>query len=308
MRAIRWTWRVALLASSLVAGLPACEWLPKRPATPLAKVTPHHDPYSVYDLESEFAVITQLIDQPAGSHYLNHPLWTEIRDPLPHALSTLLAANGLRLGLSTGQPPKELERLGTSESSSIGLTQRSFPRNQPRTISVQVLSDLQNVRLIRALPNEGESAALQSPDCGLVVSVVKSEGERVTVRFQFQIEHGPRQPWLTPTADGTGFARTERRSIINDPAWSWELTLGRRDLLVLGATEDCPGTLGRMMFLTNHEGRRRQRVFLFQVGSTHPDRDATEFAPAQGGNPGGSMAWQAWRGPRRSSTPAINPE
>jgi len=102
------------------------------------------------------------------------------------------------------------------------------------------------------------------------------------VHCEFQIQHGERQPWLRPTSDGSGFARTDQRATESYATLAFDVTLGRSDLLVVGATDDPGEKLGQAYFFANAVDRIRQRVLLVQVG-TREDAAATPSVPAPAG-------------------------
>lgn len=255
--------------------------------------------------DSDIFVVTQLVDQPAGSAYLNQGLWGEVSDPLPHELSTLFAANGLRIGLATGKPPAELERLGTSEASSIGLTQRSFTAGESRTIPVNAGVDSSRLKVVRELRSEAEEWSRVATDCGLDVVVRPTADGRVTLRATIQLQHGERLPVLAASADGTGFTKVDQRPLDVFQELTFEVTLGRRDVLVVGATEEPAGTLGQSFFLTANAERPRQRLLVVQAGSA-VESSKSKSDDVAGGRGSGShaAAAQAWAlGDRRPETP-----
>jgi len=292
-------WAGMLLFTVAIATTVGCDLLPKRaevvanrPATtPVARSAPN--------AESEYLVISQLVDQPAGSDYLNRGLWQEINDPLPHEISTLLAANGLRVGVASSKPPQELERLGTSEASSVGLTQRTFTADRPRQIPVNGLQEASRIQVVKGFPADSETLSLTSADFGVEVTVAPVGSGYVKVRVMLQIQHGDKQPLLLPSSDGTGFRRTEQRPTATYPAMAFEVTLSRRDVLVVGPTEQPAGTLGQHYFFTANGDRLRQRVLVVQAGAAGGTIDDEPTARPVG-TASNSVAAQAWRGPRRA--------
>src|SRR5690242_5433429 len=69
---------------------------------------------------------TTLIDQPAGDPYLNKGLWATAGKPLPHELSAVLARNGVRVGLFSGQVPGEFDHLIHSDHATLSPMARSM--------------------------------------------------------------------------------------------------------------------------------------------------------------------------------------
>src|SRR5476651_1373041 len=114
-RGLRWVLGIGLmLAAGSGCNLFAPKVKPVKPAEDrpselqAAAATP--------DGETRLGYHTRLVDQPAGSAYLNAGLWAEATNPLNHEQTTMLALNGLRIGVFTSNPPAELERLASSEA------------------------------------------------------------------------------------------------------------------------------------------------------------------------------------------------
>ena len=224
--------------------------------------------------ETRLAYHTRLVDQPAGSDYLNSGLWADATDHLDHERTTLLALNGLRLGVVAGNPPAELERLASSDATVLSPMLRSGAAGRPRAIPVNGPLASCTLGTVSAFGGEAKPKTFDLVECGLTLTSTVLPGDRLKVRGEFQIQHGERQPWLRPTSDGTGFARTDRRASESYPALAFEVTLGRADLLVLGATDEPAGKLGQAFFFSIQPDRVRQRVLLVQVGATEAPNGA----------------------------------
>jgi hypothetical protein len=251
---------------------------------------------SVVHSEQAYTVISQLIDQPAGNEYLTRGIWNEAPDPLPHDLSTLLAANGLRVGLIRGLPPPELERLGTSEASSVGLVQRSFPEGKTRTIPLNGPLAQAQLTVIKNLPNDQDFLDVQQLESSLDVQVTPGEGTRVRVECTFKLQHGSPQTWLVLNEDETAFSRENQRPTLLLSTMTFAVELDRQDILIVGSTEKPGGTLGESCFYLPVDTRLRQRIFVLQAGSTSEPTTKSSQNPA-------APAAQAWRVPRIFSRP-----
>jgi hypothetical protein len=83
---------------------------------------------------------------------------------------------------------------------------------------------------------------------------------------ELQVQHGDRQGWLKPSADGTAFAREDHKPLAAYPTLSWEVTVGPSDYLVVGAAEQPADTLGQAFFFAAGDGRQRQRVLVVRAG------------------------------------------
>jgi len=233
------------------------------------------------DGETPLTYHTRLIDQPAGNDYLNAGLWADVTNPLNHEQTTLLAVNGLRLGVISSQPPRELERLATSEATCLSPTLRSAVAGQPKLIPVNGPIDRCRLGVTHAVSAVAESKKYELVECGLALTAAALPDDKLKVRGEFQIQHGERQPWLRPTADGSGFARTDQRASESYPALAFEVILNRSDLLVVGATDDPVEKLGQAFFFANSVDRIRQRVLLVQVGGAETGRVDSRSSAAQ---------------------------
>ena len=261
--------RFALLAGLLAVAGSGCNLVgPKpKPVKPNA-ATPVERPVAAASPEGETRLVyhTRLVDQPAGSAYLNAGLWTEATNPLNHEQTTLLALNGLRLGIFTSAPPAELERLASSDATVLNPMLRSGVAGKPRVVPVNGPIERCTIGAVAAFNAEPKPKAYELVECGLSFTATALPGDKLKVRCEFQIQHGERQPWLRPTSDGSGFARTDQRASEAYPALTFEVILGRADLLVVGATDDPAEKLGQAYFFSHQTDRIRQRVLLLQVG------------------------------------------
>lgn len=244
-----------------------CMWWP-RPATVTAeRVSDEPDSASRRPDRPDHGVVlhTRLIEQPAGNDYLNRGVWLDATDPLPHPVSALLAVNGLRVGILTGLIPTELERLARSEASAVSPMLRGFQFGQSKAVPVN--GPIANCSFA-AKPGLGDDPVtheLTAAECGLVVTVT-ADGDRLRVRCEPRVQHATLRPWFRPTADGTTFERHDQRPTEAFPTLAWEVTLDRKDVLVIGATVDAERTLGEAFFFATTADRPRQRVLTLQAG------------------------------------------
>lgn len=229
------------------------------PELPRATVTPSGETLVTYH--------TRLVDQPAGSSYLNAGLWDDTANPLSHAQTTLLALNGLRIGVISRAPPAELERLASSDATVLGAMLRSGVIGGQRVIPINGPIESCRLGIQTAVTDAIQSKRFELVECGLNVTATALPDDKLKLHCEFQIQHGERQPWLRPTSDGSGFARTDARNSESFPALDFDVTLGRSDLLVVGATDDPVDKLGQAYFFAQSTDRIRQRVLLLQVGT-----------------------------------------
>jgi len=284
-RGMRW----ALVAGLLMAAGSGCSLFTPKAARAILDKPPSLPTAAAATPEGEtrLGYHTRLVDQPAGSAYLNSGLWAEATNPLNHEQTTLLALNGLRLGVFSSNPPAELERLASSDATVLSPMLRSGVAGKPRVIPVNGPIERCTIGAVAAFNAEAKPKTFELVECGLTLTATALPGDKLKLRGAFQIQHGERQPWLRPTSDGSGFARTDQRASEAFPALTFEVILGRSDLLVIGATDDPAEKLGQAYFFSHQTDRIRQRVLLLQAGTLDRPGDAT---------PSNSSAAQTGRG------------
>lgn len=207
-------------------------------------------------------VQTTFIEQPAGDAYLTKGLWAAAGKPLAHELVTLLAMNGLRVGVFTGNPPGEFDRLISSDHTTINPTFRTMQPGKPKVIPVNGPIDQLDYRAVTVLTADPTRTSGTDAECALSLTAWPADNNRVRLVCELLVQHGDRQSWIAPTSDGTAFTRQERKTLETFPTLSWEVMLSPGDYLVVGATDDPVGTLGHAFFFPTVNGVVRQRVFV----------------------------------------------
>jgi hypothetical protein len=216
--------------------------------------------------ELAVAIPTRLIEQHAGDEYLNESLWTHTVSPTSHEFNTLLAANGLRIGIIRGTPPSELQRLMTSEATCINPTIRNTMLGRPKVIPVNGPLEQCSFATMTTLIEEPNTQELQDVECGFVVTATPAPGGKVKLHCEFQVQHGLRQAWLRPSADGSQFARHDQKACESYPSMAFDVILDRDEMLAIGATDDPTRKLGQAFFLNRSGDTWRQRVLIVQAG------------------------------------------
>lgn len=216
------------------------------------------------DGEARVVMQTRLIEQPGGDEYLTHGVWKDATDPLSHEQSTRLAVNGLRVGVVSGQLPAELEKLATSEASVVNPMLRTFLAGKPKAVPVNGPLPSCEAAVRANLSGEPVAKAWTAADCGVVVTAIPLPDGRLSVRVEFQIQHGERAFNYQPNSDGTAFDGRHQRTVEPFPTLAFETALRRGDVLLFGATDAPAGTLGQAFFFPPAAARLRQRVLLIQ--------------------------------------------
>lgn len=239
----RWLSLVACILALAPAG---CFLFPHPTPTPTvvrsapAVGTPDAGPLVAFD--------TRLIEQPLGDDYLDRLLWREGSDPLPHQLTALLAANGLRVEVIAGTPSWTFSRLA-GDGTAVSPTLRRTTAGKPTLVPVNGPLDRCSPAVISALTADARKLDLTAVECGLTATATPQPSGKVTVRCEFRLQHGGKRVLWTPTADG-GFDRTEGRTPEAFPTLTFEVTLDPSDTLVIGPTRETENTLGAAYFHT----------------------------------------------------------
>jgi len=216
--------------------------------------------------EVQVAIASRLIDQPAGSDYLSRGLWRETTSPISHELTTLLAINGIRIGVLGATRPLEFQTLMTSEASVLDPMIRTTSLGRPRVLPVNGPLPSCELEVSNRIDSELEGRAYAAAECGLQITPMPSVDGRMKLRCELQIQHGQRQPFLQPSADGSYLARKDQRPTEQFGSFAWEITFDREDALIVGATEEPVKRLGEAFFFSGGGERPRQRVLVIQGG------------------------------------------
>lgn len=255
-----------------------CVWS-KHPATPRK---PWYDPFEVFGSSPDAVVLmTALIDRPGGDPYLTDGLWAAADKPLPHETAALLAENGIRVGVISGIPPAEFSALVTSEKATTARRLNLRRLNEPKILPVLGPVEALEYSVLPGLKADRVGVAVAGAECGFEVTpTAATTGDRVTLSFKPQVQHGPRQSWIKAAADGTGFAWDSRKPLEEYPALAASVTLAKGDYLVVGATDKPAGTIGEAFFFAKEPGRVRQRVLVVRASrGGGPDATLADAAP-----------------------------
>lgn len=210
---------------------------------------------------------TTLIDQPAPDPYLTHDLWAAgaVTNPLPAELSALLEVNGLRVRVVSGVPPAKFLSLVGSDDATVSPMVRGFEPGKPKVVPVNGPLDRAAYSVRTDLTADAAKVEVAAAECGLSITARPGPDGRVRVTCEPQVQHGDRQTWLRPTADGTAFDRREQKSLAAYPTLGWDVVLGPDEFLIVGPTADPAGTLGRAYFYADAADRVRQRVLVVKA-------------------------------------------
>ena len=226
-----------------------------------------------------YVLRTTLVEAAVGDSALDRDLWATAGRPLRHELSTLLGHNGLRVGTFAGGLPGEFDRLARAGHGRLDATDRSYTPGVAKVVPVNGPLPRLKFRDRTDLTADPAEWDLDEVECGFAVTVAPAEGGEVRLTVEPRLQYGDKRMVLKPTSDGSAFAREDRKPRRPYPALAFDVTLGPKDYLVLGATADPAGTLGGGFFVAEAADSVRQRALVVQA-----IRKA-EAAPA-GPNPG----------------------
>ncbi len=235
--------------------MPICDW------TGQPGIILRHD----VDLSVAMALRLAQVEQAIGDEYLTKRLWASAPDPLPHQLSALLAANGLRVGIISGPLPAEFDALATGATTAIAPTLRRGLAGQPKVIPVNGPFDRLTADVIDTLTGDPRRLSLEAAEFALTALGTLRPSGPMVVKFQWQTQYGDKRAFWTPTADG-GFDRTDERPKEGFPALAFEVDLEPADTLVVGPTMNPEGTLGAAFFVTTDGLRQRVLVVRATAG------------------------------------------
>lgn len=212
-------------------------------------------------------VETALVDQPAPDAFLTRELWDSAvtTNPLTAEQTALLELNGLQIRVTTGIPPARLQTLLTTEGAVLSPMARTLLPGQPKVVPVNGPFDRITMAVRRDLKSDPADITAENVECGLSLTARLESDGLVSLRCEPQIQHGDRQQFLRPTADGTGFTRQERKPLDTFPTLGWEVKLKPGDYLLVGPTETPTGTMGHGFFYAENGDRVRQRVLVVRA-------------------------------------------
>lgn len=232
-----------------------------------------------------------LLERPLGDPALDRELWAGESSAVPPATRALLAENGLRATVLSGNPPPAFRRLLDSPDAhdGRGLT---FANRAEEVIPTAGPTDPCGYRVLTALAGEKARVSLRQAHGGVQVRPERTPDGRVKVRCEPQVQHGERETHYRPTADATGFTAQEEVPLEAYPALGFEVTLGPGDYLLIGSPAAATETLGAALFVADAGGRPRQRVLA--VRATWRGEKPAEL-PAGPGRRRSSVAAEAAR-------------
>lgn len=259
-----WASGVAVAAALAAVG---CFALPKNPAAGT-----WFDPQYVFGHSAADKIFLQttLIEVPAGDPYLTRELWVVAGKPIPPERAALLAENGFRVGRFGSSPPAEFLKLVTSDQHTLGASRDTRSPGHEKIIPVNGPLVHTVFAVAAEIGDPPTNYDLTAAECGLAVTPTPADNGRVKLTFEPRVQHGQRQGWIRPTADGTAFTRLDGKPTEVFDRLSWSVTVEPKDCVLVGPTEVPGGKLGGAFFVTTADGRARMRVLVVRAWRAEP--------------------------------------
>lgn len=258
-----------ILALVIVATGPGCSWLTsfrKERATEILERSAERLPTT-----DRIVLDYRLIDQPAGDPFATDRLWSIATNPLPHDQNALLAENGLRVGIVSGMIPADFTERVSSERHAV----------DPRAVTAR-LKDERVLPICGPLPQTSlvlrkvwqglpESVSLSDAEFGLAVTPSAKAGETISLRIRFAVQSGSKEAWLRPSDDKTRFVWDREKGRVELDNLSFDVSLTRGDILVIGPSAKPFDTMGETYFFDRSPGQLRQRFFVLRTSASQED-------------------------------------
>lgn len=254
--------RRAGCAWAAVICMTAAGCLPHRTATPpttARSLSPSADGVFVQSV---------LIERPVGDPLLDRELWAAGLPAARDATRALLSENGLRAVVLGGNLPAGFRRALASESETVNAHGLTFANRKDAVIPTAGPTDPCDYEVLTALAGKRVRVSLKQAGSGVLVRPEPTSDGRVKVWCEPQVQHGQRQDWLRPSADGTQFTVQGELPSERYPSLGFEVALAPGEYLVIGSPADDAGTLGSVMFGVEANGRPRQRVLVIRAART----------------------------------------
>jgi hypothetical protein len=206
-----------------------------------------------------------LVEQPIGDQFLDRDLWALARPVGEPETRALLAENGLRAGILSGNLPQRFQELLDSEADTVSPNEMSFNKRKEAVIPTAGPVDPCRIALLADMAGNAQTVEFKQARCGMLVRPRVEEGGRVGIYCEPQIKHGERRDHYRPTEDGTGFIKTEEMPLERFPKLGFDVSLGTGDCLVIGWNAEQPETLGGALFAAEINNRPRQRVLVIRA-------------------------------------------
>lgn len=278
MKRLRLEWLLIAILTPIGGCLP---WS----LTPSAKPSPQGPPLSRPAADALF-LQTVLIEQPIGDAFLNGELWQMFPSAVPAATKALLAENGLRAVIVSGTPPEPFVKIIGSELSTVNPQYLTFASRKEDVIATNGPLEACSFKVLNDLAGDPHPMSLKQACCGWRVKPEVTAEGRVKIACEPQVQHGERQDWLRPSADGTQFTLKGEVPLERFSTLAFETTIGPREFLVIGGFAEETESLGAAFYRVESNNRVQQRVLVIRAGKGRAgDTDDYAMGPKPKGGP-----------------------
>lgn len=233
-----------------------------------------------------------ILERPLGDRFLDRDLWAAALPVGSPETRVLLSENGLRAGILAGTLPPRFQTLLESDAETLNGRGLTFANRKEEVLPTSGPHGKCEFSLLADLAGKRAPVALKEARCGVLVRPGPMSDHRVRLVCEPQIQYGERREWLRPSADGTGFVKSDEVPLARYPSLALDVPLGRNEYLLIGSQASQPDTLGSALFGVEANGQPRQRVLVIrarQVNAGAPD------LPPLGGGRRPSVAAEAGR-------------
>jgi hypothetical protein len=210
------------------------------------------------------------VDRPADDPVLNQLVWQEVDQvgATPPALRTVLQDNGLRVAQSGASVPPTLQALLGLASEAAPADAAAMSGRQLTLISGQaselVVRESLDTCTVRYVINSQEEAAEFQQARGLFrVCPVRLQDGWVRLEVTPEIHYGESRMRHTPTEEGWALKAGQNADARH--ALKFQVTLNSGEMLLVGAADAAPDTLGRRFFFHEQDGRMQQRLLVVRL-------------------------------------------
>jgi hypothetical protein len=211
-----------------------------------------------------------LLERPVGDKFLDRDLWAAALPVGSQEARVLLSENGLRAGVLAGALPPRFQALLASETEALNGRGLTFASRKEEVLPTSGPHERCSFGLLADLAGTRSAVALTQARCGVLVRPEALDHGRVKVTCEPQIQHGERQPWFRPSADGIGWVKYDEIPLARYPILAFDALIGPNEYLLIGWHADQPNTLGEALFAVAANGQPRQRVLVIRARQVNP--------------------------------------
>jgi hypothetical protein len=207
-----------------------------------------------------------LLERPLGDSVLTRDVWTADVSDLPPKARAILEENGIRVAVAGGTLPASVRQLLESSGDIINPQGLTFAERREAVLPTVGPIEKCEYRVRTELSGEAAEVKLSGANAGLLVRPELLADGRVRLHCEPQLQHGERESFIRPAADGSGFRLEGERPLERYPSLGFDVSVRAGDYLFVGWPADADGSLGSALFSVDAKGETRQRVLVIRAG------------------------------------------